>query len=78
MRKWRKSSDIFWRNEKMSVVFEVYVRFNNSREEIFLKSSNSLYDACEFAEAFLEFIWLNSSLDLVKYVKIRPIEVDEK
>ena len=59
------------------MIFEVYVKFNNSREEIFLKSSNSLYDACEFAEAFLEFIWLNSSFDLVKYVKIRPIEVDE-
>ena len=61
----------------MSVVFEVYVRFNNSRQEIFLKSSNSLYDVCEFAEAFLEFIWLNSSLDLIKYVKIKPVEVSD-
>ena len=61
----------------MAMVFEVYVKFYYSRDEIFLKQTKFFHEACDFVEKFLDFIWLNSSLDLVKYVKIRPIEVDE-
>jgi len=61
----------------MSMVFEVYVKFAYSRDEIFLKRTESFYKACKFVEEFLEFIWLHSSLDLVKHVRIMPVEVDE-
>ena len=61
----------------MAMVFEVYVKFYHSRDEIFLKQAKFFHEACDFVEKFLDFIWLNSSLDLIRYVKIVPIEVDE-
>ena len=62
----------------MNLMFNVYVRFNNSNEEIFLKSCKYEDEACDYLKKFLFFNWLHGSLDVIKYVKIKPAEVSEE
>ena len=62
----------------MSLVFNVYVKFIDSKDEIFLKSCNYEDEACDYAKKFLFFNWLHGSLDVIEYVRIMPVEVDEE